>query len=65
MRNCVESIGLDRLVEHLDNANRQSRESFNKLVRNIERTGMYEPLVVRRHPERQGCYQIINGVRLW
>ena len=61
MRNCVESIGLDRLVEHLDNANRQSRENFNKLVRNIERTGMYEPLVVRHHPKKKGCYQIING----
>ena len=35
--------------------------NFDKLVRNIERTGRYEPLVVRPCPGRRGFFQIING----
>ena len=44
-----------------------SEATFRKLVRNIERTGLYEPIVVRRHPEKEGNsatadkFQIING----
>ena len=30
-------------------------------MRNIERTGRYEPLVVRPCPDEAGCFQIING----
>ncbi len=62
MRNCIRYIPLERLVPHPDNANRMSRANFAKLVRNIERTGYYEPLVVRRHPDRRGCFEIINGL---
>jgi len=38
-----------------------SRATFAKLVRNIERTGRYEPLVVRPCPGRRGFFQIVNG----
>jgi len=58
---CVEQIELKKLVGHPDNPNRQSKETFRKLVRHIERTGRYEPLVVRRHPGQEGYYQVING----
>jgi hypothetical protein len=34
---------------------------FGKLKRHIGRTGNYEPIVVREHPRRAGCYEIING----
>lgn len=61
MTNTVESIALGQLVAHRDNPNRMSGASFAKLVRNIERTGRYEPLIVRPCPERSGCFQIING----
>jgi ParB/RepB/Spo0J family partition protein len=61
MANVIRSIGLDKLVAHPDNPNQQSRVNFGKLVRNIERTGRYEPIVVRPHPEREGHFQIING----
>ena len=61
MTNSIQSIALDRLVAHPDNPNRQSKASFAKLVRNIERTGRYEPLVVRPCPEKVGRFQIING----
>jgi hypothetical protein len=57
----IRQIALDRLVAHPDNPSRMSRASFEKLVRNIERTGRYEPLVVRPCPGRRCFFQIING----
>jgi len=58
MENVVQSISLDRLIAHPDNPNRMSKGNFSKLVRNIERTSLYEPLTVRRQGE---YFQIING----
>ena len=61
MANSIQSIPLEELTAHPDNPNKMSKTNFAKLVRNIERTGRYEPLVVRPWPEKQGCFQIING----
>ena len=61
MTNSIESIGLGKLDFHPDNPNRQSRVNFAKLVRNIERTGRYEPLIVRPCPDKADYFQIING----
>jgi ParB/RepB/Spo0J family partition protein len=61
MANSVQSIRLDNLVPHPDNPNQRSRVNFAKLVRNIERTGRYEPLIVRPCPDKTSCFQIING----
>lgn len=61
MASSIQSIALDRLIAHPDNPNRMSRANFTKLVRNIERAGRYEPLIVRPHPEDSGCFEIING----
>ncbi len=61
MSTAIKRVLLDRLVPHPDNANRMSRANFEKLVRNIERSGRYEPLVVRPCPDRPGDFQIING----
>ena len=44
------SILIKDLVPHPDHPNRMSQRKFAKLVRNIERTGCYEPLVVRPCP---------------
>ena len=57
----IRHVPVDKLVPHADNPNRMSRANFNKLVHHIERTGRYEPLVVRRCPDRPGSFQIING----
>ena len=57
----IESIGIDRLVAHPANPNRMSGAAFKKLVGHIERTGNYEPVIVRPHPKRAGCFEIING----
>lgn len=59
--NRIRRIPLDRLVPHPGNPNRMSRANFNKLLRHIERTGRYEPLVVRPCPGRRNFFQIING----
>ncbi len=59
--NRIRRIPLDRLVPHPGNPNRMSRANFNKLMHNIERTGRYEPLVVRPGPGRRNFFQIING----
>jgi ParB/RepB/Spo0J family partition protein len=61
MSNAIQSIALDRLIPHPDNPNRMSKANFAKLVRNIKRTGRYEPLIVRPHPDRPEYFQIING----
>jgi len=61
MANSVQSIPLDKLGAHPDNPNEMSRTNFAKLVRNIERTGRYEPLIVRSSPDKAGYFQIING----
>jgi len=61
MTNSIISIAMDKLVAHPDNPNRQSKVNFTKLLRNIERTGRYEPLLVRPCPNKPGLYQIING----
>jgi ParB/RepB/Spo0J family partition protein len=65
MANSVDSIALDKLAAHPDNPNQQSKVNFAKLVRNIERTGRYEPLIVRPCPKKAGFYQIINGHHRW
>ncbi|MGD0077902.1 MAG: ParB/RepB/Spo0J family partition protein [Sedimentisphaerales bacterium] len=57
----IKSIALSKLVAHPDNPNVMSGDKFRKLVHNIERTGLYEPIVVRPHPASEGKFQIING----
>ncbi len=59
--NQVSSIRIEKLVDHADSLNRMGKGNFAKLVRNIKRTGRYEPLVVRPCPQRRGFFQIING----
>jgi len=57
----IRRIPLDKLVPHPGNPNRMSRANFEKLVRNIERTARYEPLVVRPCPGQRDYFQIIHG----
>jgi ParB/RepB/Spo0J family partition protein len=65
LTNQIQSIAIEKLVAHPDNPNRMSKRNFAKLVRNIEQTGRYEPLVVRPCPEKIGFFQIINGHHRW
>ena len=61
MKSKIRHIPLDQLIPHPDNPNRMSRANFSKLMRHIKQAEYYEPLVVRRHPQQRGCFQIING----
>lgn len=57
----IESISLDKLIAHPANPNRMAESVFKKLASHIGRSGNYEPIVVRRHPKKDGCFEIING----
>ncbi len=60
MANQIQSIEILRLYPHPGNPNRMSKDNFRNLVRHVERTGRYEPLIVRPMPN-DSQYQIING----
>jgi ParB/RepB/Spo0J family partition protein len=57
----LKVIAISKLVPHPANPNVMSSQNFKKLIRNIERTGLYEPIVVRPHPQKEDYFQIING----
>ena len=57
----IELIELVKLLDHPLNANVMSVEQLLKLRRQIAGSGRYEPLVVRRHPQQEGCYELLNG----
>jgi ParB-like chromosome segregation protein Spo0J len=65
--NAIKKIALSKLIAHPENPNVMSEATFRKLIRNIERTGLYEPIVVRPHPKEKDHsatadkFQIING----
>ncbi len=61
MTNLLQPIPLEKLIAHPGNPNRMSKANLAKLVRNIEQTGQYEPIIVRPHPHKKDCFQIING----
>jgi ParB-like chromosome segregation protein Spo0J len=61
MSETIKRIALSKLVVHPANPNVMSDATFRKLVRNIERTGLYEPIVARPHPKKKNCFEIING----
>ncbi len=57
----IRAIEIDRLVANPASPNRMPRTTFAKLKSHIDRTGNYEPIVVRAHRGRTGCFEIING----
>ncbi|HUU09661.1 MAG TPA: ParB/RepB/Spo0J family partition protein [Phycisphaerae bacterium] len=62
----LQWIPLETLQAHPENSNRMPPRLLEKLRRHIERTGLYEPLVVRPLPaDAAGAdaarYQILNG----
>ena len=57
----IERIGIDLLLDHPDNPNRMSKSNFRKLVGHIKKSGDYEPVIVRKHSQKNGFYEILNG----
>lgn len=67
--NTIQSVPIDSLIENPNNPNKMSKTTFTKLVRNIQRTSLYEPIIVRKrnrdsgkqYASRNTQYEIING----
>ncbi len=59
--NEIVKIKIDKIRPHPDNPNKMSKVVFDKLVNNIEKTKLYEPIIVRKNAKRKGTYQLING----
>ena len=57
----IRAIGIDRLVANPASPNRMPKAAFAKLKSHIDRTGNYEPIVVRSRGGRPRCFEIING----
>lgn len=62
----LHSVALDR-IEPNPNQPRQafSQEGLRELAQSIAEQGLLQPLLVRHHPTKQDCYQIIAGERRW
>ncbi len=61
-QNNFKIVPIDMLIDNPNNPNHMSKSSFAKLVRNIEHTGLYEPIIVRkRDSDSSSLYEIING----
>src|SRR5690348_8803444 len=54
-------IALNLLHADPRNPNVCSKESLEKLKRNIQRTGLCPSLIVRPHPDLDGTYILIDG----
>ena len=54
-------LKLKNLIAHPANPNRMTTAALGKLKSHIERTGNYEPVIVRPHPEQSNCFEILNG----
>jgi ParB family chromosome partitioning protein len=57
----IERIAIEQLLGHPDNPNRMSKPNLKKLHKHIKDSGDYEPVIVRRHPEKDGFFEILNG----
>ncbi len=57
----VKEIAIEVLVPHPETCNYMTKEGLLKLRRNIEFSGLYEPLIVRPYAQEPGKYQIIHG----
>ncbi|HUT53070.1 MAG TPA: ParB N-terminal domain-containing protein [bacterium] len=56
-----QDIEIDRLLPHPENSNRMDPKLMKKLEENIRKSGNYETITVRPHPQFEGDYQILNG----
>jgi ParB/RepB/Spo0J family partition protein len=54
----IQEIPLEQFIPHPANPNKMSKKTFTKLVANIKKTGLYEPVVVRQVGNK---FQLING----
>jgi ParB-like chromosome segregation protein Spo0J len=56
-----QMIQMQDLIPHPENSNRMAGNFMKKLEENIKKSGNYETITVRPHPELEGKFQILNG----
>jgi ParB-like chromosome segregation protein Spo0J len=56
-----QRIPITRLIPHPENSNRMDPQLMKKLELNIRKSGEYETITVRPHPQLPGDFQILNG----
>lgn len=52
---------LGRIHENTWNPNRQTDEAFAAEIESIKRFGFIDPITVRKHPEKRGSFEIVDG----
>ena len=62
----IQRIKIEKIFPNDWNPNHLKAEFYKKLKRYIQKdAGAVIPLVVRSHPKRKGCYEIIDGFHRW
>ena len=66
VRALIRMVPIDKLVPTPDNLRRSiTSESVESLAKSLARDGVLQPIVVRPHPDKQGCFEIRAGERRW
>jgi len=66
VRSLVRMVAIDKLMPTPDNLRRPiTRESVESLAKSLTREGVLQHIVVRPHPEKEGCFEIRAGERRW
>lgn len=59
-------VPVERLIPNPDQPRRDfPRESLAELADSIRAKGVIQPLIVRKHPTKPNCYEIVAGERRW
>jgi ParB/RepB/Spo0J family partition protein len=66
VRALVRMLSVDRLLPTPDNRRRTiTQASVESLAKSLAKDGVLQPIVVRPHPEKDGCFEIRAGERRW
>lgn len=53
------------LEPNSENPNEMTDAEFNLLCDNVEKMGLTDPILVRKHPDKEGYYRIVGGHHRW
>jgi ParB family chromosome partitioning protein len=61
----IQKIKIDRIHPNTWNPNHLKKRLYEKLKSYIKAEGAVLPLVLRLHPSKRGCFEIIDGFHRW
>lgn len=61
----IVRIAIDKAVPNTWNPNHIKPKIYTKLKSQIKAGGNILPIVVRQHPSKRGCFEIIDGFHRW